>query len=89
MNCKCGAYPCQECGHCNCPEWINIEQREPPQDCCVLVSIYDNRPKVEMSHVEIAYRMGKKWFEPRNGEIIDPKYGYVTHWMPLPESPKI
>lgn len=69
-------------------EWIDLETRLPPQDCCVLVSIYDPRPKVEMAHVEIAYRMGRVWYEPRDGQEINPKYGYVTHWMPLPEPPK-
>jgi len=68
-------------------EWIPIESRKPPQDVCVLVVIYDGREKVKMSHVEIASRIGDAWIEPKDGEVINPKYGYVTHWTPLPEPP--
>jgi len=86
---------CKDCGRVVCTktlppfiEWINIEERLPPQDCCVLVSIYDSRPKVKMAHVEITYRMVKIWYEPAHGKELNSKYGYVTHWMPLPEVAK-
>lgn len=69
-------------------EWISIEERNPPQDVRVLVNIYDHRKNVKMSHVEIAIRYDKRWFYPDRDEQteIDHKYGFVTHWMPLPDT---
>lgn len=69
--------------------WIRIEERLPPQDICVLTCIYDTRPKVNSMHVEILYRLDNRWFEPRDGnEVINnSKYGKITHWMPIPDTP--
>lgn len=66
-------------------EWISIKDRLPPQDCCVLVNVYDGRDKVKMSHVEIAYRLNLDWYESGRGEEINSKYGIITHWMTIPD----
>lgn len=68
-------------------EWISVEERLPPQDCAVLVAKYDGRSKVSMYFIEIASRMGSSWYDDNNGDPLDPKYGVVTHWMPLPDKP--
>lgn len=70
-------------------DWINIEEKIPPQNACVLVNVFDGRAKVRMSHVEIAYRLGSIWYEPNHGEELITKYVIVTHWMPLPDCVKI
>ena len=69
-------------------EWIKIEDRKPPQDCYVLVARFDGRPNVNMFFLQIASRIGDSWIDDHDGELIPPKYGAVTHWMPLPETPK-
>lgn len=66
-------------------EWIDIKQRKPPNDVYVLVTIFDHRPKMMMAHVEIAARMGKQWVYPKDGEVLNLKYGCVTHWMSIPD----
>lgn len=69
-------------------EWINIEDRKPPNDLPVLVARFDHRPKVRMHFIEIASRMNDAWIDDHDCEILNPKYGYVTHWMPLPDKPE-
>ena len=67
-------------------EWIDVEDRKPPNDINVLVSIYDGREKVKLSHVDIAARYGNEWVYDDQEKKVDPKYGFVTHWMPLPDA---
>lgn len=69
-------------------QWISVEDRKPPNDVYVLVAKYDGRSKVQMHFIMIASRMGIDWFDSHNGDRLDPKYGYITHWMPLPTAPK-
>lgn len=68
--------------------WIKIEDRKPPNDIYVLVAIYDRRPKVKMHFIQIAGRINDEWEDYDRGELLDPKYGVVTHWMPLPDKPE-
>lgn len=67
------------------PEWIPIDERLPPQDTVVLVTFYDDRPKVNMKHVQQMYRLDRLWFDPKDGEKINMRYGFITHWMPNPD----
>lgn len=67
--------------------WINVEKRNPPNDCSVLMAIYDSRPKVNMFFLAIGYRINNLWFYGHDGETI--KIGMVTHWMQLPDKPKV
>lgn len=66
-------------------EWIDIEMRKPPNDAFVLITVFDLRPKVMMRHVRIAKRMNASWFDDHNEDKLNPKYGIITHWMPLPD----
>lgn len=68
-------------------EWISVEDRLPPQDTYVLTAKYDSRKNVGMYFIQIASRLGDKWFDDHNCDFIEPKYGHMTHWMPLPEPP--
>ncbi len=68
-------------------EWIEIQKRKPPQDTYVLVCKWDHRDNVKMYNTQIASRIGDDWFDDKDGDKIDPKYGYVTHLMPLPDEP--
>jgi hypothetical protein len=70
-------------------EWINVEDRLPPNGKYVLVALWDPRTKVEMYSIQIAERANKDWFEGREGASILYKGSYVTHWMYLPDDPKI
>jgi len=69
-------------------EWIKCEDRLPPIDIPVLVARFDNRTKVRMYFIEILVRFSSCWVDTQDNKPINPKYGYVTHWMPLPEPPK-
>lgn len=77
--------------HQSCTNWIEIEQRKPPQNTRVLIAVYDGREKVKMHFIDFGFRLGKAWFRECSckGEDIEvcSKYGYVTHWMPLPDMP--
>jgi len=71
-------------------EWISVKDRLPPQNVYVLCAHFDHREKVKMFFIEIAERIGEFWYEGKGGDEITQggKYGYVTHWMPLPDAPK-
>jgi len=70
-------------------EWIDVTERLPPSNTNVLINKYDPREKVKMNFINIGFRINKYWFYADNEETeIDGKYGYVTHWMPLPDEPK-
>lgn len=69
-------------------EWIDVNLRKPPNDYYVLVAKWDHRPRVCMHFIMIAARVGDGWVDDKDGELLNPKYGYITHWMPLPDGPK-
>jgi len=69
-------------------EWIKCEDRNPPNGVYVLVILYDSREKVNMSFISIAERHQNNFYDGNNGEQINIKGSYVTHWMPLPDLPK-
>jgi len=68
--------------------WIDVEERKPPNDHYVLVAIFDYRPKVEMHFLQIASRMNDAWIDDKDGELINMKSRKITHWMPLPDKPE-
>lgn len=70
-------------------KWISVEDKLPPNNSYVIVAKWDGRPKVEMYFIEIAERLNDQWFDDHNGELLNRKYGVVTHWMPLPDKPEI
>ena len=69
-------------------EWIKIEERKPPNNVYVLIATYDGRPNVKMHFIQIACRLNDAWIDDHEGELLDSKYGVVTHWMPLPDKPE-
>jgi uncharacterized protein DUF551 len=68
-------------------DWISIQERKPPNDVSVLIAKCDSRVKVKMYFIQIASRINDAWIDDHNGELIHPKYGTITHWMPLPDKP--
>lgn len=69
--------------------WIKVTDRKPPNDHYVLVAVFDSRPKVQMYFIQIANRINDDWFSGDDGRSILGKGISVTHWMPLPDKPKI
>ena len=69
-------------------EWRIVKDKKPPNDVYVLVARYDGRKNVNMIFLQIAKRLHLDWFDDHNEEKLDPKYGTITHWMPLPDLPK-
>ena len=67
--------------------WIEVEERKPPNSIYVLVACFDGRPKVRRHFVRIAARMNDQWIDDHDAEVLNPKYGIITHWMPLPDVP--
>ena len=67
--------------------WIKNEDRLPPNDCSVLMAIYDGRPGVEMFFIGLGYRMNSSWYYGHDGSEIRGKGRRVTHWMALPDAP--
>jgi len=68
-------------------KWIDVETRLPPNDLYVLVAISKGRNGVEIFNVCIKSRINKRWYDDANAEEHHPKYGRITHWMPLPDDP--
>ncbi len=63
-------------------EWISIADRLPEESVDVLVVVkIGNRVSVDTDRI-----YGGKWF---NYGKLGHLQGYVTHWMPLPEPPKM
>lgn len=69
-----------DAGYCK-PEWISVDERLPEEDTRVLV--YLNLTKLDA--------MTYTFFD--TDRILDGKWirwrGYISHWMPLPEAPKM
>lgn len=70
-------------------KWIPLKERLPPQDVCVLVAVYDTRKNVKMYFIRMAFRIGRMWCEPNDGEEMKMKNEIITHWMPLPDAPDV
>ena len=69
-------------------EWISVDDRLPPNDVYVLVAKFESRKNVGMYFIQIAARYNDAWIDDRDGELLNPKYGHVRYWMPLPDKPK-
>ena len=82
--------PCLDCGVCRriaenvynvCDrkqsEWISVEDRLPKKEGLYLV--YTKKGYIEIDRFAI-FDVGYYWVELED---------YVTHWMPLPEPPKM
>lgn len=85
MECKCGSHWAIVCPHCHehtgLP-WIRVEDKVPQNDQPVLA--YD-----EGECIVVAYYTYTGWWshpcqDGNDNSLID-----VTHWMPLPNHPKI
>lgn len=71
-------------------KWIHVDERLPPLDFSVLVAKYDGRKNVNMYFLGIARRYGTtKWVWEGEETVMDPKYGFITHWMLLPVPPAL
>ncbi len=68
-------------------KWINVNERLPEDSGSYLVRTVRNDTEVSWYH-QADYMMDdnreKQWYAPRTDYEV-----YVTHWMPLPEPPKI
>lgn len=51
-------------------EWISVDEKLPPQNVYVIVAQFDYRPKVKMHFVLVAERIGKFWYDGKDGEEI-------------------
>jgi hypothetical protein len=60
------------------PKWISVEERLPEEKQSVLVHYVDG-------WMPIAFLLDGKWYQS-GGET---SWLSVTHWMPLPEPPKM
>lgn len=70
-------------------EWISVEERLPPNDICVLVAIFDYRPKVEMYFHGMGCRYNHMWTCHSDGKDLEGKGRKITHWYVLPDLPKV
>ena len=66
------------------PQWISVEERLPEKHVEVLICTEDYG-KNELGFANTAVWDGSEWIETWNRKESIP---YVSHWMPLPESPK-
>ena len=70
--------------------WIKVDDRKPPNDVYVLAAKYHRHKKsgFDSFFVQIAKRMNDAWIDDHDGELLSPKDGLITHWMPLPDDPE-
>jgi|GEM_PF-1292971 len=66
-------------------QWINVEDRLPPNDIYVLVCT--RHIKSEMNFVSICKRFNSTWLDDHNEEKVDHNKYIITHWMPVPDEP--
>ena len=66
-------------------EWISVDDRSPEENHDGSV----NAVLVTDGFVQhMAYFAGGEWRFAESGEIKEPMWYRITHWMPLPEPPK-
>ena len=67
------------------PKWISVEERLPEMyedSSADIVLVTDGQ------FIHMAAYSNEKWYFAECGEMKEPMFYKVTHWMPLPESPK-
>lgn len=74
-------------------EWISVAKRRPPQrkEVDVWMDIYASPRSFGMGdsfRVVEAWRVGDQWFHRQNGKEMELYADYVSHWMPIPKSPR-
>ena len=65
-------------------EWISVEERLPDNGNAVLVNRYNKRLKFSVANIDNYQGYGKWWDKDYDGTVWT-----ITHWMPLPETPKM
>ena len=69
------------------PRWIPVTERLPSEELCFYLCYTDKGVIVECLWTNNKYGLGP--FGEWGWRLMDvPQYQRVTHWMPLPESPK-
>lgn len=64
-------------------EWISVKDRLPEE--CQTVLAFDQNEGFSVLAFYIDTMYGKSWLDEVGNTI---NFGWVTHWMPLPEAPK-
>ena len=67
------------------PKWISVEERLPEMyedGSADIVLVTDGQ------FIHMAAYSNENWYFAECGEMKEPMFYKVTHWMPLPESPK-
>jgi len=63
-------------------EWIDAQEKLPPQNQEVLINTY--RGDLDWESVCLGFRMGASWYYSEPETKIDKST--VTHWMPKPDT---
>lgn len=66
-------------------QWINLEDRLPPNDVYVLVC--SRHIKSGMNFVNICKRFNEKWLDDHDEKEVDLRRYCISHWMPVPDDP--
>ena len=67
------------------PRWISVEERLPEAHADGSV---DAELVTDGEFIHMAYYAHGQWIFCESGEMKEPMWNTVTHWMPLPEPPK-
>ena len=68
------------------PKWISVEERLPEtyeDGSADIVLVTDGQ------FIHMAAYSNEKWYFAECGEMKEPMFYKVTHWMPLPEPPEV
>ena len=76
------------------PRWISVEDELPKKEIQVLCHGYDRRCKLGKGYMFTSCRVDKANYYRRDGNGfivtgVPSAFSRVTHWMPLPQAPKI
>ena len=67
------------------PRWISVEEKLPEAHADGSV---DAELVTDGEFIHMAYYAHGQWIFCESGEMKEPMWNTVTHWMPLPEPPK-
>lgn len=66
-------------------EWIDINEKMPIEDVCVLVNIVNEKGSEIKNEIMILFRIKDKWYNSYKGEEFKQGPKTITHWMLVPD----
>ena len=69
--------------------WVSVKAHYPRENVYVLVFALSLKPDPGLNRIYIMNHMDGFWYSHDTGEELNCQYEIITHWMSLPEHPRI